>query len=269
MDKVSLIICDIDGTLVDSQRHLSAKTREILKRVNEKGILFGIASGRPVDELKRFNELWQLDFPFDIVIGMNGSELWDEQNQSFSSFYKLKKEWIKDIVEFMAPFDLNPFIYEGDHMLALRLDEMMQGTSARNSKPVKIAKDLSDFYKEDNAKVLYRMSIDIIDEVERYAKAHITGEYKVFKTQPIMIEFAHAKTDKANALLHYCKEHNLPLNEVVAFGDASNDDGMLKVAGKGIVPKNAISTTKEIADIVLERSNDEDAVAYYIAENIL
>ena len=89
MDKVSLIICDIDGTLVDSQRHLSAKTREILKRVNEKGILFGIASGRPVDELKRFNELWQLDFPFDIVIGMNGSELWDELDQSFSSFYKL------------------------------------------------------------------------------------------------------------------------------------------------------------------------------------
>ena len=48
-----LVICDIDATLVNEKKELTQRTKEALIKLHEKGVYFGIASGRPVDELKR------------------------------------------------------------------------------------------------------------------------------------------------------------------------------------------------------------------------
>ena len=48
-----LVICDIDATLVNEKKELTPRTKKALIQLHEKGIYFGIASGRPADELKR------------------------------------------------------------------------------------------------------------------------------------------------------------------------------------------------------------------------
>ena len=53
MIDVKLVICDIDSTLVNEKKELMPITKEALIEVHNKGIYFGIASGRPVDELKQ------------------------------------------------------------------------------------------------------------------------------------------------------------------------------------------------------------------------
>ena len=47
-----LVICDIDATLVNEKKELTPRTKEALIKLHEKGIYFGIASGRPADELR-------------------------------------------------------------------------------------------------------------------------------------------------------------------------------------------------------------------------
>lgn len=47
-----LVICDIDATLVNEKKELTPRTKKDLIQLHEKGIYFGIASGRPADELK-------------------------------------------------------------------------------------------------------------------------------------------------------------------------------------------------------------------------
>ena len=79
MENIQLVICDIDSTLVTTDRRLTWKTKEVIDRLHAHGVLFGIASGRPLDELKRNAKKWGFSYPFDILIGMNGSELWDEK----------------------------------------------------------------------------------------------------------------------------------------------------------------------------------------------
>ena len=112
MKDLKLVICDIDSTLVDSKRNLMPTTRETIEKLHENGVYFGIASGRPLDELQRYAKIWGLSFEFDFVIGMNGSELWDNIHQKEYSYFKLKKEWIKEIIEFMRPFKSNYFIID-------------------------------------------------------------------------------------------------------------------------------------------------------------
>lgn len=73
---IRLVICDIDSTLVTTERELTPRTRDVIHQLHAQGIYFGIASGRPLDELAKKAELWGIHYAFDILIGMNGSELW-------------------------------------------------------------------------------------------------------------------------------------------------------------------------------------------------
>lgn len=50
---IRLVICDIDSTLVTTERELTPRTRDVIHQMHAQGIYFGIASGRPLDELAK------------------------------------------------------------------------------------------------------------------------------------------------------------------------------------------------------------------------
>lgn len=66
--------------------------------------------------------------------------------------------------------------------------------------------------------------------------------------------------DKSNALAGLCAELGIDRAEVMAFGDADNDLGMLEFAGYGTAMANAAEICKEKAKYVT-LSNEEDSVA--------
>ena len=59
------------------------------------------------------------------------------------------------------------------------------------------------------------------------------------------------------------------MDEVIVMGDQENDYTNIKGAGLGIAVSNATDDVKEIADVVLEQSCNDDAVAYVIDKYIL
>ena len=264
---IKLIICDIDGTLVNDQRQLSDLTKETIEKIHDKGIRFGVASGRAVSELQHFTNIWNLSFPIDIIIGLNGAQLWDEGQQKIFEYHKMKKEWIKEVLEILKPFDLNPYIVENGELLCARSDWFVEMSSKRNGSKIVIAKDESDFYKEEHAKIMFKISEDKIDDVMAYAKKHIKGGYMAFKTQPIMLEFTDKRTDKANALKEYAKMNTLRMDEIMAFGDMTNDNNMLIVSGIGVCLKNGSDDTKDSADLITEHTNNEDGFARFLIDN--
>lgn len=120
-----LVICDIDATLVNEKKELTPRTKKDLIQLHEKGIYFGIASGRPADELKRNKEYWNLPFDFDFVVGMNGAELWDGVHQKFYSYFMMKKEWLKETMEIMKVVKCNPMIYWDGKIRCVHIDDWM------------------------------------------------------------------------------------------------------------------------------------------------
>lgn len=268
---VRLIVSDIDGTLVNEDRSMTERTRTALERLHEKGILFGIASGRPVYNLRRFKDRWGLSYPFDVVIGMNGAELWDESTQNIYTFNKMKKEWIKEILDMMSVFgkQANPYIYSGDHILSMWLDENTKLQEVRNQMDVVAPKDPSDFYQEDTPKLLFRIPEELMPDAEHYASMHLKYGYKSVRTGKTILEFVHKDTEKMHGLIKYCSLHDIDIRDTMAFGDAPNDYGIIKTAGIGICMKNGDQKVKEIADIILNHTNEEDGVAIYLEENVL
>ena len=75
----------------------------------------------------------------------------------------------------------------------------------------------------------------------------------------------HPEGDKAHALEKAAEYMNLPADALTVFGDSVNDLGMFALAGTSVAVANALDEVKKAADIVLEHTNDEDAVAKYLA----
>ncbi len=265
---IKLVICDIDGTITNDKKELSEKTIDVINKIHQHGFLFGIASGRPVDELMTAIKKWGIDFIPDVVIGMNGSELFDTKSNKQFDYFKLKKEWIKEIIDDFKIFKSNPLIYKDGGLLCSYVDELVIRSTKHSGKKIMVANDISDYYKEDNAKIMFRVENDLMPTIEEYFKNRPNENYIGFRTQVSMYEFCDKRVNKGYALKEYCKLNNIDINEVVAFGDTTNDNEMLKEAGLGICLLNGSDDTKEIADIVTSKTSSEDGFAWYIEENL-
>lgn len=270
MKDLRLVICDIDGTLITSRKELTPKTKEVIERLHAHGVLFGIASGRSVHlMLSKNSKKWGFDWDFDVIIGMNGSELQDNvQNKRFD-YYALSRQSIQEILEMMAPLNMNPFIYDEIGMLYVKDDETVIPSGIRNNIPARVASDISELYAAPNAKVMFRMKAERMEEALAYAKAHPSDKYQAFKTQSVMLEFADPRVNKGVALKEFCRMNGISMDQVIAFGDMSNDNEMLKEAGLGVCLLNGSEDAKAHADEITEKSNDEEGFACYVEEKIL
>lgn len=269
IDHVKLVVADIDGTLVNEPREMMPITRKVFQDLHKRGILLGIASGRPVGEhLYENAHEWGFDFDFDVWIGMNGGQLQDNVRKKYEEFYKLQPDTIKEIIELMEPIQANPFIYIGEDMLSLYIDEDMYSSMKRHNIKCEQVKDISDFWKNDTNKILFRLkSADQMPEVEKFCEEHKSDKYAYFKTQPTMMEFQDARINKGIALKAFCEANNISLDEVIAFGDTSNDNEMLKLAGWGVCLKQGSDDTKACANVITDYTNDEDGLGRYMVDH--
>lgn len=263
---IKLIVMDIDGTIVDDQRMLSQSNREVLDRLMHSDYLVGIASGRSIDELITMKDIWGLAKSFDIIIGMNGAQLWDELNQKRYDFYQLKPEWIKEILDIMRPFDLNPYMIKGRMLMCLRNDEEIVKSSKRNETAIHVVEDETEFYHEPCPKIMFKIPQDKIDDILTYAMSHKKSPYTAFKTQPVMLEFADERTNKINALRKYAENNGIDLKDIMSFGDMTNDNEMIRQVGWGVAMANGAEDTKRAARFITKYDNNHDGFSRFILE---
>lgn len=68
--------------------------------------------------------------------------------------------------------------------------------------------------------------------------------------------------NKGVALMEISRRTGIDRSRIVAYGDASNDNEMLKAAGLGVCMINGLPDTKASADVITEKDNDHDGMAY-------
>jgi len=83
----------------------------------------------------------------------------------------------------------------------------------------------------------------------------------------LVLELCHPEGNKAQALRAWSAMLGCDPRMVTVFGDNLNDLGLFAVAGHRVAVRNAQSELKSLADEVIG-SNDEDAVAHYIARHL-
>lgn len=265
---IKVISSDIDGTIVDKSHEIKPKTAQIIKKIQDSGIIFGLASGRPVDDLMNKYIDWGLDNQFDFIIGYNGGELFDKDTNSKYEFNKLKKEWIKEIIELMSPFEVNIHMYKPGIYLSSKESDRAWYSAFKNSRKFVVCDDITDFYSDDNCGIMFRCKESDMSKIEELFSKLQDKPYVGFKTQTDLFEFSSKDSNKGFALKEYMKLKGLDANDVLAIGDTTNDNEMLKVA-HGICMKNGSEDTKKCAEYITKKTDEEEGFRDFIEEFIL
>ena len=271
ISKITALIADIDGTLVNKGDDIMPITRNALEKLHAEGVLIGLSTGRKINEhmFKRASD-WKLTFPFDVLIGMNGGQLWDKDHEEIESYYLLEPERMKEIIARMAPLRLNPMIYEKDYMVCTYLDESVRASMQRNHMETVITDgDTDRLCIAPNYNVIFRFEEERTEEVAAFAKTLDNENYHGIMTSPGIIEFMDPHVNKGMGLHKYSERNQIPIEEIIAFGDMDNDKEMLKEAGWGVCLLNGSDITKANADAVTEYSCTEDGMGKYLEKYIL
>ncbi|WP_416325959.1 HAD-IIB family hydrolase [[Eubacterium] hominis] len=262
--KKKLVICDIDDTLIVKHEMLSERAKTMIQTIREQGIYFGIASGRSLEEVKRMVRSWGFE-DLDVLISLNGSVLWDGVEKKEHRYFIMKKEWIKEVIDIMSRYPtINTLMYKNDQLLCSELDELAMLSAKSSKMDIIRVKDISDFYQEDQAKIMFRVHEEDMKDIEHYFQEHPSPNFRAFKTQPTLLEFSDIRVSKAYTLQKFCEFHQIKMGEVLAFGDTSNDNDMLQASGWGVCLKNGSADTKMIANEITEKPCDEDGWADYM-----
>lgn len=266
---VNVVVCDIDNTLVEKHHDMSPRAVKACRRLKEKGVLFGLASGRGINQLHSLEERWNIKC--DLLIGMNGSELYDGLLDQSELFYTMKAEWLKECFALMAPFDTKPHLARDGVFYARANDETVRASSTyvKNVNKTRFVEDDAEFWAGDAPKVGFRVNAQDMAKIEARVAAHPSKYFVGVKTENTMFEFCNIHATKGNLLTLFCDRHHLDIAHACAFGDMSNDVSMLEAAGIGVCMINGSTDAKEASDFITDKGVSEDGWADFVERYML
>ena len=107
--KISLLLSDVDGTLVTKQKILTPRTQAAVRMLGEAGIAFTVTSSRPPRGLFHLIEPLQLKLP---IGGFNGGGL-VRPDLTVAEALLLSPHAAREAVRITLKHNLDPWVYPG------------------------------------------------------------------------------------------------------------------------------------------------------------
>lgn len=253
-----IIAIDLDETLLNSNKELSAGNLAMLKEAASAGVQIVPATGRfykGIPEVIR-------DLPFiNYAITVNGAAVINVRTGETLYEACIDPEDAVEVMEFM---DTLPLIYDcyydgWGYMTASMID--LAADFIASKKLLQMVYDLRTPVDDLKAWVregsrgpqkimaFTRNSTEYRDEAIRIISEKFPG-VKVTTSQPTNIEVNSLKADKGLALKGLAEALNIDIEDTAAIGDGLNDLPMIRMAGTGVAMANGCRELLEAADII-------------------
>ena len=278
-----LVAIDLDGTMLNQYGIITEKTKEIIKKVQEKGVEVIIASGRAITSVKRFSKEINSNKYF---ISGNGAITYDIRNNKILYENILKKSKALKIIKICEENSIYYNVYTENGIIAKNLSyNTLYYYKDNLSKPdenrthINLVENVYNYIDEKDEKILKIMICDEhksvfnsivrkikeISEIEILEVSHMSRKIIKQGTEEIALEYFYTEVsaqnvDKWNALEELIKLMNISKEEVITMGDNANDLKMIKNAGLGIAMGESAPYVKQSADMIT-LTNEENGVA--------
>lgn len=266
---IKAIMCDVDGTLLNSQQVVSPFTIEMIKAVHEKGILFGLATGRDAKSVESLLKPWGIAGLVDVIVGNGGADIYDYTLSIKKANFPLDGALIKDIINHYQDMNVNFTIPKDGILFSPKDDDFIAELAKADGVPYQVV-DFDEFLKEPRAKLVIIANQADMEQVIARSKTFSNDQYKCasLKTASTLFEYMDPRVTKTHGLEEVMAMHHLTMNELCTFGDADNDYDMTLNAGIGVVMANGSEKTKIAADYITE-DNNHDGIGLFIQKYIL
>src|ERR1700731_3166674 len=116
--KISLVLADVDGTLVNEDKVLTERAQSAVKQLRGAGIRFAITSGRPPRGMAMLFDPLKLDTP---IAGFNGG-LFVERDLTILEQKTVPADVARQAIELMREHGLDTWVYSGNDWLITKID---------------------------------------------------------------------------------------------------------------------------------------------------
>ncbi len=258
MAPIKIIFFDIDGTLVDpATGQISAKTRETLHRLHQKGILLCIATGRAPASLPDLGGLH-----FDLMITFNGSLCYSKTETIFSN--PLSPDAVQQVIANATALGRPVSAALRDRLVANGIEKDLADYYTMAGVELTVADDFDEACQED----VYQIMLGC-RESDFPAIVQGANGVQLAVSWDRAVDVISTTGGKGNAVKKVLEHFRLDTAESLAFGDSFNDLEMLQTVGTGVAMGNAAQQLKDIADAVCGPVSEEGIYHYCLAHGLI
>lgn len=266
MSRISLVITDVDGTLVTTDKALLPRTIEAVRRLHERGVGFSICSSRPPFGLRMMLETLQLKLPFG---GYNGGSI-VETDFTVIEQKVIPPEVARQAVEIFHKHGIDCWVFVGNEWVITNRqgDHVDHEIHTIHTQPTVVSSYREEHFRAVGKIVGASNNHDLVGRVEHLMREALAGQANVLRSQPYYCDVIAPGIDKGRIVEVLSARLGVPRAEIAVLGDMENDLEMFAKAGFAIAMGNAPEEVKKAASAVTG-SNDEDGWAAAIERHIL
>ena len=263
-----LIAFDMDGTLLTSQKTIAKSSIAAIDRAHSAGKQVALSTGRSLSELGLYEKDLQ---GIRYAVLASGALIYDMEAKQTLAEQTLPAVVVDKVKALAEAHDL-------------MVVGMINGQGyLQRSNFENIANYYMEIYTElyDETAVLVDNICDLLakerenfgkiitaDERDQSYEVLLSEDIAMIKSEVSGLELTARGVEKGQGLAHLAQYLQLPMEQIIAVGDADNDESMIREAGLGIAMGNANESIKGLADVIVA-DNDHDGCAQAIDEFLL
>ena len=262
---IRLLLSDVDGTLVQSDKTLSERSIAAVAGLHQAGILFAVTSGRPPRGMSMLVEPLDLEAP---IAAFNGG-LIVAPDLSIVENRAVAQSLVAETIVLLESFELSAWVYRGAEWLVLDPDG---AHVARESQTVGFEPTVVDGFDGIETGVAKIVGVsddhDAVAAAEKKAHLELGDHVSASRSQPYYLDVTHPKANKGAVAQFLARRYQIEPEDIATIGDMPNDVLMFAHSGLSIAMGNADREVQRAARRVTT-SNDDDGFANAVERFIL
>lgn len=263
--KISLVLADVDGTLVTAEKVLTPRAAAAVKALETAGIAFAITSGRPPRGMEMLIDPLALRTP---VAGFNGG-IFVKPDMTIMAEHMLAADVARRAMEVILHHGMIVWVYSGKDWC---VRDANAPHVARERWTVNFAPTVVENFDDVIGRAVKIVGVsddlDLVARCEKDAQNSLGANASAARSQPYYLDITHPDANKGTVVTTLSKALSVPNSEIAAIGDMPNDVLMFRRGGLSIAMGNASPEVQAQADLVTD-SYDNEGFAKAIERFIL
>ena len=262
---VRLVVSDVDGTLVQTDKSLAPSTIAAAARLQAAGVPLAIVSARPPRGMRWLQEALHLAGP---LAGFNGGSLVGPDGTVLEQ-HLVPAEAAQAALDLFTRRGVEAWLFTADEWLI----QDPEGAHVEHERhtvrfDARIVPSFTPFIAQAGKLVGVTDDAKLLERVESELQTLLGGAANARRSQTYYLDVTHRDADKGHAVRALARQAGLDVAEIAVLGDMANDVPMFEVAGFSVAMGNASPEVQALASAVTG-SNDRDGWADAIDRIIL
>ena len=258
MKRFSLVVSDVDGTMVTHDKVLTPRAIAAVARLRAEGIGFSICSSRPPFGLRMLIEPLQLQLPLG---GYNAGAI-VLPDLSLVEQQLIPPDTAREAVELFRQHRIDCWVFTGNEWIVANPDgDHVDRETHTVQQPPTVVSGFDEAHLAAVGKIVGpSRNEELVARVEELMQHSLGGRVNVARSQPYYCDVTPPAVDKGRLIDLLAERLAVPVSEIMVLGDMENDLQMFRRAGFAVAMGNASEAVKRTAQATT-LSNDEDGFA--------